>query len=269
MVRPVTSSDTYPDGRKRMRLSLGLEQFSWTVDGKEEQFSDLLALAGRGDSRVDTLRDQLGRSQAELESVSARFTELAGMIPADIGNLEDRLSGILNAATVEAEEIRAEAHRFAETVQAEAEERAARIVAEAQIEHQQAAELRAEMEARSKQLRADIARLREQASHNAAQLLAEADNRAEEMLAQVQCDVDAQRVAAQAKLEELDQVREKIIAQLKHFYDKFNALERPMEPVNRIRSISLAVPPPDSAATRDAQQADDVDVNQAPLGGVG
>jgi chromosome segregation ATPase len=265
----VTSSDTYPDGPKRTRLSFGLEQFSWTVDGQEEQFSDLLALAGRGDSRIVTLREQLGRSQAELESVSARFTELAGMIPADIGNLEDRLSKILNAATVEAEEIRAEAHRFAETVRAEAEERAARIVVEAQIEHQQAAELRAEMEARSKHLRADIARLREQASRNAAQLLAEADNRAEEMLAQVQRDIDAQCAAAQTKLEELDQVREKIITQLKHFYDKFNALERPLEPVNRIRSIALAVPPSDSASTTDAQPADDVDVTREPLGGVG
>ncbi|ORX01257.1 hypothetical protein AWC29_24455 [Mycobacterium triplex] len=252
-----------------MRVSIGLEQLSWHAEGQ----GDLLAPAGQRDSRITTLRDQLSRSHAVLESTSARFTELAGTIPVDIRNLGDRLSGILNAAMVEAEEIRAEAQRFATTVRAEAEDRAARIVAEAQLEHQQAAELRADMETRSKQLRDDISRLREQASVSAAQRLAEAENRAEEMLAQVQRDVDAQCAAAQAKLEELVEVREKIVAQLKHFYDKFNALEGAVEPADRIPSISLASslasPPLDVAAAGRAYSAHPVEVTREPLDDVG
>lgn len=253
-----------------MRVSIGLEQLPWRIGGKEDQLSDLLTPAGRGDSRIATLREQLSRSHAELESMSARFTELAGTIPADIGNLEDRLSGILTAATVEAEEIRAEAHRFAATVRAEAEEQAARIVTEAQLEHRQATELRADMEARSKQLRADISRLREQASLSAGQLLAEAEDRAEAMLAQVRRDVDAQCAAAQAKLGELVQVREKIITQLKQFYDKFNALEGAAEPADRIAPISLAPPPLDHVAIdRAYSDSQVVEVADEPLGGVG
>lgn len=249
-----------------MRLSIGLERLSWHAEGQGELLPDLLASTGRSDSRITALRDQLNRSHAELESTSARFTELAGTIPVDIRNLGDRLSGILNAAMGEAEEIRAEAQRFATTVRAEAEDRAARIVAEAQLEHQQAAELRADMEARSKQLRADILRLREQASVSAAQRLADAENQAEEMLAQVQRDVDAQCAAAQAKLEDLVGAREKIVAQLKHFYDKFNALEGAVE--DRISSISLASslasPPFDVAAT-----GRPVEVTREPLDDVG
>jgi chromosome segregation ATPase len=256
-------------------VSYEVEQLSARIERQDQQLSDLLALARRGDSRIVTLREQLSRSRAEMESMSARFTELAGTIPADVGKLEDRLAAVLNAATAEAEEIRADALRFGETVRTEAEERAARIVAEAQLEYQQATELRSDMEAQSKQIRDDIARLREQAALNAAQILAEAESHAEEMLAQVQRDIDAQCATAEAKLDELNLVRAKIVAQLQDFYAKFNALDRPAERVDRITVISVASALSDLPSSHDlrssygAHAARDTEIAPRSLGDVG
>src|ERR1700733_3529037 len=190
--RPVTASDTYPNGRKRTHVSFEVERLSQLVESQDQQLSDLRALARRGDSRIAELGEQLRRSQGELESMSSRFYQAAAEIPADVEQLGDRLCGVLNAALVEAEEIRAEAHQFAETTGVQAEERAAAIIAEAQLEYESAAKLWADLLAKSEQARADIAQMREQATLEGAQILAEAESLAREVLARVQRDVDAQ-----------------------------------------------------------------------------
>jgi F0F1-type ATP synthase membrane subunit b/b' len=245
-----------------------VKRLSWHLDKQDSQVSNLRAVARQGDSRIDTLRDQLGRSQSELESVSARFTEVAAAIPDDIGFLGDRLSAILNAASLEAEEIKGEARRFAEIVRANAEEGAAGILAEAQREYQLASTLREDVEAESEQARADIARLREQAAADAAEILAEAKDHAEAALVHVQHQVDAQVAAAKTKLDELNGVRAKVIAQLKDFYDTFNTLDRPWGEVDGAGAISL---PPTSSdrSTHGAHSVRDADGAHQPLGDVG
>ncbi|MFV0496398.1 hypothetical protein [Mycobacterium sp.] len=201
--------------------------------------------------------------------MSARFVEMAGSIPADIGDMEHRLSGILNAATVEAEEIRAEAHRYAETVRGDAEERAVELLDEAKIERQQAVNLRVEMENRSKQSRSDINRQLEQASRDAAARVASATSQAEEILAQVKRDTEAQCAAARENLNDLVQVRDRINAQLKHFYDKFYSLEQQLDPPGQIGSVSVLAPPSDSDSPDGAHSDEDDDVTHGELGGVG
>ncbi len=177
------------------------------------------------DKRILELNEQLSRSRADLESTSARFKRLADQIPADVTGLSDRLSNILVAAAQEAEDIHAEALRFAETVRAEAEGDAARIITEAKLEYQSAIELRVALEAATRQTEADIAHLRKKAALNAAEILAEAKKEAEDTLARVQRDVDAQISRAQARLDELSQVRANIVAQVNGFYERFNRLD--------------------------------------------
>jgi F0F1-type ATP synthase membrane subunit b/b' len=242
---------------------------SWSLERHDSQANDLRALARQGDLRLDTLRDQLGRSQNELDSMSARFTEVAAAIPDDIGFLGDRLSAILNAAGLEAEEIRGEARRFAETVRASAEEGAAGILAEAQVEYQSVTKLRDDVRAESEQARADIARLREQAALDASEILAEAKAQAEETLVRIQRQVDTQVAAARTKLDELNEVRAKVLAQLKDFYETFNTLDRPWGEVDPVRNIALAPNSFDLRPAYGAHSARDVDVAHRPLGDVG
>ncbi|MEE3066457.1 MAG: M protein [Actinomycetota bacterium] len=243
-----------------------MKRLSWHLEKEDSQLSDLRALARQGDSRIDTLRDQLGRSHAELESVSARFTEVAAAIPDDIGFLGDRLAAILNAASLEAEEIKGEARRFAETVRVNAEEGAAEILADAQRQYQSATTMRDEVEAECEQARADIALLREQAAADAAEILVEAKDQAEAALIRVQRQVDAQVAAAKAKLDELNGVRAKVIAQLKDFYDTFNTLDRPWGEDDPVRTIS---PSSDRRSAYGAHSARDVDGAHELLGDVG
>jgi hypothetical protein len=267
--RPVTARDTYPNGRKRPHVSFEVERLSQLVESQDQQLSDLRALARRGDSRIAELGEQLRRSQGELESKSLRFYQAAAEIPADVEQLGGRLCGVLNAALVEAEEIRAEADQFAETTRVQAEERAAAIIAEAQQEYESAAKLWADLLAKSEQARADIARMREQATLEGAQILAEAESLAGEVLARVQRDVDAQITAAQTKLDELNQVRAKTIAQLKYFYDRFTALEYPVREIDAVRTISLAPAPSRTYSTYGAHAAHDVGMTHESLGDVG
>jgi hypothetical protein len=250
-------------------VSFEVERLSQLVESQDQQLSDLRALARRGDSRIAELGEQLRRSQGELESMSSRFYQAAAEIPADVEQLGDRLCGVLNAALVEAEEIRAEAHQFAETTGVQAEERAAAIIAEAQLEYESAAKLWADLLAKSEQARADIAQMREQATLEGAQILAEAESLARDVLARVQRDVDAQIKAAQTKLDELNQVRAKTIAQLKYFYDRFTALEYPVREIDEVRTISLAPAPSRTYATYGAHAAHDVGMTHEPLGDVG
>lgn len=237
----VTSIEADQNGHARtLRKNPDSEGSTYHAESHDEQFGDLRASAQRSQSHIVALSQQLSRSQADLESTSARFTELAGEIPADVAGLSDRLSRILTAATAEAEETRAEARQFAAAVQAEAEERAARLINEAQHEYEAATALRVDLETQSKQMRVDIARLREQAALNAADIVREAKDAAEEMLAGVQHDIDGQLTQAQDKLDELVEVRAQIAAQLRDFYEKFNQLDGAMTPINRATVARLA-----------------------------
>lgn len=230
-----------------------MERLSSHLDTHGDQLIDLRALARRSESRIVALSDQLSRSQADLESTSARFSELAREIPADVAGLSGQLSRILNAATAEADSIRAEACRFAETVRVEAEDRAARILKEAQLERDSATALRSDLEAHSKQMRADFDRLREQAALNAADIVREAKDTAEAMLGRVHRDIEAQLSVAQTKLDELIGVRANIAAQLRDFYDKFNQLDGPLGSIDRIPAVVVVS---DSSEFRPSHDAD-------------
>jgi hypothetical protein len=238
-MRDVAPIDADPFGHPGTRLGFGGERLHSQVEKREGEFSDLRVLAWRSESRIVALSEELSRSRADFESTSARFNELAAGVPADIAGLSSQLSRILNAADTEADEIRAAAHRYADAVRIGSEERAAEIIAEAQHELESATALRADLEAHSAQTLADIAGLREQAALNAADIVRDAKAAAEEMLAQVHRDVDAQRALAQAKLDELIQVRANIADQLKNFYDKFNKLDDSVGPVRRVESVCL------------------------------
>ncbi|MBY0442873.1 MAG: M protein [Mycobacteriaceae bacterium] len=259
-------SDSHWSGRKRS-FSFEVERLSCHIDAQDQQLKDLRSLVRREDSRIATLSEQLHRSQADLELTASRFNALAGEIPADIADLSDQLSAILNAATAEAEEIRAEARQFAESIRIEAEERAAVVLTEAELEHRSAAELRASVEAQSKQIRVDIAELRQQATLNAAEIVRDAENQVEEMLTRAHRDVNAQLAAAQAKLDELSSVRANIVAQLKDFYEQFTALDRSVETDRRVSSICVV--PSVSAHKRSAHSAHDVVMMHETLGDVG
>jgi chromosome segregation ATPase len=251
----------------KFRSNLELDSVTRHVATHDEQLRDLRASARRSESRIAALREQLSRSQDDLESTSARYTELAGEIPADVAGLGDQLSRILSAATAEADEIRAEARRFAEAVGVEAEDRAARTLAEAQLEHEAATALRADLETQSKQVRSDIGRLREQAASNAEDIVREAKDTAEEMLARVQRDIDTRLTVAQVKLDELVGVRAKITTQLRNFYDKFNQMEESVAPIAGVRVLRLAS---DSSASRyGAHAAVEIEPAQGAIDGAG
>ncbi|SOJ53308.1 hypothetical protein MSIMFB_00808 [Mycobacterium simulans] len=246
-----------------------MERLSQLVGSQDQPLNDLRALARRGEARIAELSEQLSRSQAELESMSLRFSQAAAEIPADVDHLGDRLCGVLNAAMAEAEEIRAEAHQFAEATRVEAEERAARIIAEAKLEYQAAAKLWTDLLAQSKQVRTDITRLREQATLEGSKILAEAEALAGDVLSRVQRDVDAQIAVAQTKLDELNQVRAKTITQLKFFYDKFTALESPVREVDPVRTIFLTPVHSDTSSAHGAHSACDAGITHELLDGVG
>ncbi|MBO0676046.1 M protein [Mycolicibacterium sp. S2-37] len=272
----MAASDAHPPRQERESLSFEVKRLSWRVERQDGQAGDLRTIPRQGDSRIGMLRDQLGRSQAELESMSARFTEVAAAIPDDIGFLGERLSTILNAASAEAEEIRAEAHRFAEIIRANAEEDAAAILAEAQLEYQLAVKLRDDVEAQSEKVRADIAQVREQAAIDAAETLTEArsqadevKSQAEDMLVGVQRQVDAQVAAARTKLDELNQVRARVVSQLERFYETFKALDRPGNEMDPVRAISLASTTPDLQAPQGVHSVREVDSAHQSLGDVG
>lgn len=263
-------SDTYWSGRKRSSFSFEVERLSCHIDAQDQQLRDLRSLVRREDSRIVALSEQLNRSQADLESTSTRFNQLAGEIPADIADLSDRLATILNAATAEAEEIRTEARRFAETIRIEAEERAAGIITEAELEHRSAAELRADLEAQSKQIRIDITELRQQATLNAAEIVRDAESQVEDMLTRANRDVSAQLAVAQAKLDELSHARANIVTQLQDFYEQFNALDRPVETDRRVPAISLiSSAPTHLRSAYPAHAHDDVEMIHESLGDVG
>lgn len=169
----------------------------------------------RPGSRIVAMSNQLSRSQANLESTSARFNEVAAAIPSDIADLSGRLSGILKGALAEADDIRAEARRFADEARGAAEQQAAVLLGEARADRQAAAELRTELEAQHRQLRVHAAQLRQQAVLSAAEIMKDAETQALEILAQMNQNINTQVAEAQLRLNELMDARAKIIDQIR------------------------------------------------------
>ena len=169
----------------------------------------------RGGSRIVALTNQLSRSQAHLASTSARFNELASSIPGDIVDLSDRLSGILNGAMAEAEDIRLDAKRFADELRDAAEKESAALLRDAEAQRREAAELRAELETQHKQLRAHAAQLRRQAVMSAAEIMKDAENQASEILTEMNEAINNHVSEAQLRLTELMEARAKIVDQIR------------------------------------------------------
>ncbi|BBY23668.1 M protein [Mycobacterium stomatepiae] len=262
-------SEADPYGASRKLLNFEVERLTCHVETRDEEFADLRALARRSESRIVALSEQLSRSRADLESTSTRFSELAREIPTDVAGLSSQLSRILNTANAEADEIRAEAQRYADAIRVEAEDRAARIVGEAQLEYESASTLRADLEAQAQQIRAHVARLREDAATKAADIVRDAKDTAEEMLARVHRDVEAQRVLAQAKLDELVQVRANIATQLRDFYEKFQQLDGSVVRIDHLEGVRLGSDPSDSLPVHGAHAAPDRDLTHEALRSIG
>jgi len=176
--------------------------------------SDIEAHLPRSGSRIVALTNQLSKSQANLESTSARFNELASAIPGDIVDLSDRLSGILKGAMAEADDIRGEAQRFADQLRTAAENEAALILKDAEAQRREAAELRAELETQHKQLRVHAAQLRRQAVMSAAEIMKEAENHASEILTEMNEAINTHVADAHQRLNELMDARAKIVDQI-------------------------------------------------------
>jgi hypothetical protein len=195
---------------------LELERVSQQIDAHYAQgtVSDVEAHLPRAGSRIVALTKQLSESQATLESTSVRFNELASSIPGDIVDLSDRLSGILNGATAEADDIRAEAQRFADELRGAAEKEAAAILDDAEAQRREAAQLRAELETQHKQLRIHAAQLRRQAVMSAAEIMKEAENHASEILTEMNKAITTHVADAQLRLTELMDARAKIVDQI-------------------------------------------------------
>lgn len=176
----------------------------------------------RAGSRIVALTNQLSKSQSNLESASARFNELASAIPGDIVDLSDRLSGILNGAMAEADDIRGEAQQFADQLRTAAENEAAAILDDARAQRREAAELRAELEAQHKQLRVHAAKLRQQAVLSAAEIMKEAESQASEILTEMNQAINAHVADAQLRLTELMEARAKIVEQIQRSTARMN-----------------------------------------------
>lgn len=228
--------DSYPLDHTHSSASYEVERVSLQIDAHYAKgtVSDIEARMPRDGSRIIALTNQLSESQANLESASARFNELASAIPGDIVDLSERLSGILNGAVAEADDIRAEAQRFADGLRRAAEDEAAAILDDAEAQRREAAELRAELETQHKQLRAQAAHLRRQAVMSAAEIMREAESHASAILTEMNQAINAHVVEAQRRLTELMDVRAKIVDQI----------ERSTTQVNRPTEVSRQSLPP-------------------------
>ena len=209
--------DSYPLDDTDGPAGFELERLTQQIDSHYAQgtVSDVEAHLPRSGSRIVALTKQLSQSQANLESASVRFNELASAIPGDIVDLSDRLSGILNGAMAEADDIRAEAQRFADDLRSTAEKDAAAILEDAKAQRREAAELRAELDSQHKQLRVHAAQLRRQAVMSAAEIMKEAENHASEILTEMNQAINTHVADAQLRLTELMDARTKIVDQIK------------------------------------------------------
>lgn len=216
-MNPDGLDDLYPLDHPNRSANFEVERVSVQIDAHYavSAVSEVQTQAPRPGSRIVAMSNQLSRSQANLESTSARFNELASAIPSDIADLSDRLSGILNGALAEADDIRAEARRFADEARHAAEQQAAVLLTEARVERQSAVELRAELEAQHKQLRVHAAQLRQQAVLSAAEIMKDAESQALEILSQMNQNINTQVAEAQLRLNDLMDARGKIIDQIR------------------------------------------------------
>ncbi|MEO6793957.1 MAG: M protein [Mycobacterium sp.] len=208
--------DPYPLDYTRSSTSFELERVSLQIDTHYAKgtVSNVDARLPRAGSRIVALTNQLSKSQANLESTSTRFNELASAIPGDIVDLSDRLSGILNGAMAEADDIRAEAQQFAEQLRGAAHNEAAAILDDADAQRREAAELRAELEVQHRQLRVHAAQLRQQAVLSAAEIMKEAESQAAEILTEMNQAINTHVADAQTRLTELMDARAKIVEQI-------------------------------------------------------
>ncbi|WP_067973430.1 M protein [Mycolicibacter icosiumassiliensis] len=216
--------DWYQLEHEQRPRGLELERLSLQIDSHYAQgtVSDIEAHMPRDGSRIVALTNQLSESQANLESASAKFNELASAIPGDIVDLSDRLSGILNGAVAEADGIRAEAQQFADELRAAAENEAAAILADAEAQRREAAELRAELETQHKHLRAQASHLRRQAVLSAAEIMKEAESHASAILTEMNQAITSHVADAQRRLAELIDARAKIVGQIERSTGQVN-----------------------------------------------
>ena len=224
-------------------MSLEVERLSCQIEANDVP-GELQARGSRASLRIVALSEQLGQSRTDLEETSTDYKQLASVIPRDIANLRDRLSGILNAAMAEAEDIRAEARQSAQETLVDAEVRATAMLTEAKAEHRTAVELRRELEEQTQRIRAGVGQLREQAAAEAAETVAEAQHQAEGILAEVNRNVDAQVAMARLQINELSSVREEIRAQITEFYEQFRKVGLAGEADTPIHDASLNMAAP-------------------------
>lgn len=211
------------------RISADMERLNFRhTEAQDKELSELQTLIRRSETRIAALGDQIDKSGYELAATSAQYTELARSIPTDIAHLSDQLTSILSSATAEADRIRNNAR-----------DQAAEIIAEAQKEHDAVVLMRSSLEDQTNQLHSGFALLRQQARQDAADIVRDAESAAEELLAQVRLDVEAQRAAAEAKLQELLSVRAIITDQLREFYAKFTELEQASEPIDQACTVTV------------------------------
>ena len=213
-----------------------VERLSYRLESQEQLLHELRTR--RRDSRLLAMREQLNRSQNDLESTSARYAQLAKAIPEDVADLSGQLSTILKAAMAEGDQIKAEARASAEAIRGESERNAIELVREAQLEFEAAAELRSGLEAQTREVHAEITQLQEQVAINAAEIIREAQHEAEEILAGVNRDVEAQLELARAKLDELSRMRSSIVTQVQEFYERFHVLNGSVEPDYLVTSMA-------------------------------
>lgn len=229
--------DSYPVDHTRESAGFELERVSQEIDTHfaTGTVSDVETHLPRAGSRIIALTDQLSKSQANLESASARFNEVASAIPGDIVDLSDRLSGILKSAMAEADDIRSEAQRFADQLRAAAENEAAAILRDAKAQRREAAALRAELENQHKQLRVHAAQLRRQAVMSAAEIMKEAESHASEILTEMNQAINTHVADAHQRLTELMDARAKIVDQIQRSMAQANRERLPPAQESRFR----------------------------------
>lgn len=233
--------DWYQLEHEQRPRGVELERLSFQIDSHYAQgtVSDIEARMPREGSRIVALTNQLSESQANLESASAKFNELASTIPGDIVDLSDRLSGILNGAVAEADGIRAEAQQFADELRAAAENEAAAILADAEAQRREAAELRAELETQHKHLRAQASHLRRQAVLSAAEIMKEAESHASTILTEMNQAITSHVADAQRRLAELIDARAKIVGQIERSTGQVNRANQ-VNPETRVNAAPQA-----------------------------
>ncbi|OMC11731.1 hypothetical protein A5735_14980 [Mycolicibacter heraklionensis] len=181
----------------------------------------------RDRSRIVGLTKRFSESQAKRESASTKF--VASVIPGDIVDLSERLSGMLSGAGADHT---ISVRRRSTSPSAVAENEAGAILADAEVQWREVAELRAELETQRQQLRAQVAYLRRQAVMSAAEIMTEAESHASAILTEMNAAVTSHVADTQGRLAELIDARAKIVGQI----------ERSTGQVNRAKQVNADTP---------------------------